>query len=304
MTIADDLRALAQGVDGLLQERDFLAQQLTGVQADRNAWMRQADSLAADLAETLAALQDCRNPRPRVVVGVNEGGAELEPALGIPLGAVRVFDQTDVDAFIAAGKEVYLSVRTVSDVPAVVDRYAGEHRLTLIVRHEPEDDNDTTPMAFQAEQREAARLVAGRLRFAPCLMAATWTKGQAGQWIAPDVPYDALCVDGYLREIPWTALGFERIFRLVIEDAAARGLPLAITEVGVPSRVDASTSTEQAQAAEITRLHSIAAGAPGIEAVCYFHESVTKDKTRDYRFTARPLVVEAFRAMVTDEALR
>ncbi len=259
--------------------------------------------LERQLAEVQAALEECRNPEPRVRFGVNEGGAELELALGIPLDAVRVFDETILDPWLDAGKRVYASVRNLSDLGRLADRYAGRGDVVLIYRHEPEDEGGTSADYVEG-QRSAAAVIDGRVRFAPCLMARTWVAGRQDRWIGPDVPYDLLCVDGYLREIPWGVRGFDLVFGAVIADARARGLPLAITEVGVPCQVDAATSTPAQQAYELDKLHRIVAEAPEIEAVCYFHERITKDKTRDYRFAHRPEVLAAWQAMVTDPALR
>ena len=256
--------------------------------------------LQLDVAED--TIDDLRNqlpPEPRVRLGVNQGGlAELEPALGVTLRALRAFsDGPEVFDALTKGRKVYLSVRSPSEVPAIVANYSDAD-LTLIVHHEPE--NDTTPAAYQAEQREAASLIPPNMGFAPVLMAATYNKGQPSRWIPPDVAYTELGVDGYLRGYPWTTAGFDYTFKGALAEAAAGALPLAICEVGVLSAIDAVVVPELEQATEIERLHRIIQTYPDIVTVCWFEEQVTKDAVRDYRIAQRAAPLARFRGIACD----
>jgi len=299
VTIADDLRTLALSVDGLLQENTHLASQVADRDADIAALNTEFDALTQ-------ALEDCRTAlaSPAVWFGRNEGGTELEGVVPTARSAIRVFKTdanapwTDVDGYLAEGRRVYLSVRTPAQAEAVADTYGGADNLVLIVHHEPENDS-ISPTLFRVEQAEAVALVAGRLPMAPVLMAATY-RTNADAWIDPTLPYVEIGVDGYLRAYPWNSRGFDLIFESPVAFARSHGLPLAICEVGVLSAINTTVVPESAQAAEFVRLHSILDAAPEVRALMYFHEAVTKDATRDYRFAHRPTVLAAYRDMVKE----
>lgn len=220
MTIADDLRVLAQGVDGLLQERDFLQTQLTVARAD-------GEACAADLAETLAALHDCRNPA-RGLLGWNREDARFKARRLYYRPANATAMLAEVQAVVDAGQRPLVSLKSglpLADLPSLPPCDFAWH-------HEPEDDF-TDAAVFRTGFDAAAALLPAGVRPVVCLMG--WTfDSRSGRDPADWLPAtaQALAVDPYnwFGVTTQTWVSPAEMLAAPLEFARSRDLPLLIWE--------------------------------------------------------------------------